>query len=86
MDGYTNRSMNGYTNGSMNAPCRSMSTVLGIAWGCFSAYIFKNCQLGHHLMTEMTLFVLISYIPYLCAQVTAFTLHLNGSLYTSARR
>jgi sodium/hydrogen exchanger 3 len=45
----------------------SMSTVLGIVWGCLSALLFKHVDLTRHRVTEMTVFVLMSYVPFLCA-------------------
>jgi len=46
----------------------SVSTAIGIAWGLISALVFKHLDLGHHMATEMTVFMLVSYVPFLCAE------------------
>lgn len=50
------------------------SPLLGTMWACGAAYLFKVVDLRQHGLVELTLYILIIYLPFLSAEL----LHLSG--------
>lgn len=50
------------------------SLCLGYTFGLGTAYIFKNIDMRHHRLAEISVFLVLSYVPFLLAEI----LHLSG--------
>ena len=50
------------------------SPVLGLSCGCAAAYLFKRIDMRQNKLIELSLYILIMYVPFLAAEL----LHLSG--------